>query len=92
LQVNLFATLRDIAGAASVEVNLEPGSSAQLLIERVAAQHPALESALLDDDGQLHDHMKMFINGREVVYLEGRFRHVLQPTDVVDIFPPVGGG
>jgi molybdopterin converting factor small subunit len=34
----------------------------------------------------------MFINGREVVYLEGQFQHVLQPTDTVDIFPPAGGG
>ncbi len=92
MRVNFFATLRDIVGAASVEVDLEPGSSAQQLIELVVAQHSALEAALLDEDRHLHEHMKMFINGREVVYLEGRFQHVLQLTDTVDIFPPVGGG
>jgi molybdopterin converting factor small subunit len=27
-----------------------------------------------------------------VVYLEGKFQHVLESTDTVDIFPPVGGG
>ena len=92
MKVNLFATLRDIVGTASVDVDLEPGSSAQQLIELIAAQNPALESALLDEDRQLHSHLKMFINGREVVYLEGQFEHVLHPTDTVDIFPPVGGG
>jgi len=92
MKVNFFATLRDIVGAASVEVDLEPGSSAQQLIERVVARHSALEATLLDEDRHLHEYMKMFINGREVVYLEGQFQHVLQPTDTVDIFPPVGGG
>lgn len=92
MRVKLFATLRDFAGGSSVEVDMEPGSSAQDLIERVVARHPALETVLLDENKQLHKYLKMFINGREVVYLEGQFEHVLQPTDTVDIFPPVGGG
>ena len=92
MKVKFYATLRDIVGGASVEVHLEPGSSAQQLIELVVAQHPALETALLDESRCLHEYLKMFINGREVVYLEGQFQHVLQPTDTVDIFPPVGGG
>ena len=92
MKVKLYATLRDCAGGASVEVDLQPGSSAQQLIELVTAQHPALETVLLDESGCLHKYLKMFINGREVVYLEEQFQHVLQPTDTVDIFPPVGGG
>ena len=90
--VRFYATLRDIVGGASVEVDLEPQSTAQQLIERMVSQHPGLEAALLDEDKRLRKHLKMFINGREVVYLEGQFGHVLQPADTVDIFPPVGGG
>lgn len=92
MKVKLYATLRDFAGGASVEVDLEPGSTAQELIERVVGRHPALETVLLDESGGLHKYLKMFINGREVVYLEEQFQHVLRPTDTVDIFPPVGGG
>ena len=92
MKVNFYATLREIVGGASIEVDLEPGSSAQQLIERVVAQHPSLETALLDESKRLHEYLKMLINGREVVYLEEQFQHVLQPTDTVDIFPPVGGG
>ena len=92
MKVKLYATLRDFVGGPSVEVDLEPGSNAQELIELMVAQHPALEAALVDESRRLHGHLKMFINGREVVYLEGHFQHVLQPTDTVDIFPPVGGG
>jgi molybdopterin converting factor small subunit len=36
--------------------------------------------------------MKMFINGREVIYLENQFDYELRPDDTIDIFPPVGGG
>jgi MoaD family protein len=92
MKVNLFATLRDIVGGDSVEVELEAGSSAQQLIETVVARYPALEKTLLDESRRLHRSLKMFINGREVVYLEGQFQHVLESTDTVDIFPPVGGG
>jgi MoaD family protein len=92
MKVNLYATLRDVIGEASIVVDLEPGSNAQQLIEAVVAQHPVLETVLLDESGHLHEYLKMFINGREVVYLAGQLQHVLQPTDTVDVFPPVGGG
>ena len=92
MRVHFFASLRDLAGVASVEVDLEPGSDAQRLLQGVVERCPALGSVLLDDQGHLHEHMKMFINGREVVYLEEGFQTVLEPTDRVDIFPPVGGG
>jgi MoaD family protein len=92
MRVHFFASLRELAGGASVEVGLEPGSSAQRLLERVVEGCPALEPVLLDEQGQLLPHMKMFVNGREVVYLEGGLGHILEPTDRVDIFPPVGGG
>jgi len=92
VKVHFYAMLRDHVGGAAVELDLEPGSSALELIELVVAKHPTLDAALLDKDRHLHKHMKMFINGREVVYLEAQFDYVLQPTDKVDIFPPVAGG
>ena len=92
MKVNLYATLRMIVGGAHVEVDLEPGSTAQQLIERLVAQFPDLQGPLVDDSQRLRGHMKLFINGREAIYLDDQFGHVLQPTDTVDIFPPVGGG
>ena len=92
MKINFYATLRDLVGGASLEVELEPGTTAQGLIDLVVTDHPSLKTELLDEDGQLHSYLKMFINGREVVYLEKQFQHVLAPTDIVDVFPPVGGG
>jgi MoaD family protein len=90
--VRVYATLRDLVGGSSIDVALEEGATAQELLDRLVVECPAVKDALLDVEGSLHGHMKMFVNGREVVYLDNGFRHVIQPTDTVDIFPPVGGG
>lgn len=92
MNVKVYATLRDLVGGSSVDVDLEEGATAQDLLHRLVVVCPSVKEVLLDGDGYLHGHMKMFVNGREVVYLESGSRYVLQPTDKVDIFPPVGGG
>ena len=92
MRVNFYATLRDIIGGSHLVLDLPPGCTAQQLFDLLIAQHPDLGPALLDENKRLRRHLKMFINGREVAYLEGQFEYVVQPADVVDIFPPVGGG
>jgi MoaD family protein len=92
MEVRFYATLRDAVGGAAVEVDVPPGSTAQQLVELLVTTHPGLDEALTDEAGRLHDYLKMFINGREVVYLDDGFGHVLKSADKVDIFPPVGGG
>jgi len=92
MSVRVYATLRDLAGGAHVDVPLDDGSTAQELLHRLVKECQELGAALLDGEGRLNAHMKMFVNGREVVYLDDAFGHVIQPTDTVDIFPPVGGG
>ncbi len=92
MTIRFYATLRDLVGGPSLDVEVESGSSAQDLIDLLVSQNPALKTPLLDEQGQLHSYLKMFINGREVVYLEDQFQSILDPADTVDIFPPVGGG
>jgi len=92
MNVNFYATLRPIVGQKTIQVDMPPGSTARQLIDLVISDYPAMEPELIDEHGNFRSHMKMFINGREVVYLEGEFGYIMQPTDKVDIFPPVGGG
>ncbi len=47
---------------------------------------------LLDENGQLHRHCHMFINGRGVPFLLEKMNTVVNPGDTVNIFPAVGGG
>ena len=92
MNVHFYATLRSIVGQKTIQVDMPNGSTAQQLIDLVVSDYPDLGPELLDEDGNFHSHMKMFINGREAVYLDDKFGYVMQPTDKVDIFPPVGGG
>ena len=90
--INLYATLRPIVGQKTIEVELKPGANAQDLIEALVAKYPSMDPELLDKNRRLLPHMKMFINGREVIYLKNQFDYELRPDDTIDIFPPVGGG
>jgi sulfur-carrier protein len=92
MKVNFYATLRAIVGQKTIQVDMPSGSTARQLVDLVIADYPPLREELLDEDNNFHSHMKMFINGREVVYLAEKFEYVMKPEDKVDIFPPVGGG
>lgn len=92
MDVNLYATLRAIAGQKTVQVDLPPEATANRLVEMVVDRYPDLRRELLDEDNRFHDHMKLFINGREAIYLEHKFDTVIRPGDKIDIFPPTGGG
>ena len=92
MKVNFFATLRAIIGQKTLHIDMPAGSTARQLIDLVIAKYPPIGPELIDENGNFFSHMKMFINGREVVYLADKFDYVMKPEDKVDIFPPVGGG
>lgn len=92
MKVNFYANLRALVGKKTVEINLPPNTTALQLVEMVSTDYPALRAELLDAQNRFQRHMKMFINGREAVYLENQFETIIKPEDKIDIFPPVGGG
>ena len=92
MTVNFFATLRLITGQKSVDMALPAGTTVRQLIEAIIARYPPMRTQLLDDNGELYRHVHVFVNGRDVPYLENRLETTLAPSDRVSIFPAVGGG
>lgn len=92
MKVNFFATLRQITGQKSVEFDLPEYVTAQQVLDAVIERYPAMRRDLLDENGQLHRHCHMFINGRGVPFLLEKMNTVVNPGDTVNIFPAVGGG
>jgi molybdopterin synthase sulfur carrier subunit len=91
VQVRLFATLRQSAGKAEVEVPEAEGNTVRTVLARLVDTHPDLEREIFDSDRQLQSHIHVMVNGRDIRFLDGLDTPV-QPSDQMWIFPPVGGG
>jgi sulfur-carrier protein len=92
MEVHFYATLRDVVGGKSVYFDLPPGASAGQLLLEVTNKYPLLHEKLISHNGELHNFVHYFINGRDVRYLEAGMDTILNPEDIVSLFPAVGGG
>jgi len=89
--VKLFGEFREAAGRDKVELELPPGSSCGQALRELAKLEPEVGRILFTGAGQLRDHLHVFINGRNVATLQG-LDTPLAAGDVVNFFPPIGGG
>jgi len=92
MNVNFYATFRQIVGTKTVDIPLPDHSTVRDLVNEVVRRFPALRTQLLDEHGELYGHVHVFINGRDAPYLENAQDTLLSPEDNVSIFPAVGGG
>jgi molybdopterin synthase sulfur carrier subunit len=92
VQVNYFATLREIVGEKSAVFHLPDGVTVGHLIDVMVERYPGLRTELLDETGRLYSHVHVFVNGQDGPYLENQCDAVLQADDVINVFPAVGGG
>lgn len=90
--VNYYATLRQVVGCRQADIPLPPGGTLRQLINEMVKRYPGLKKEMLDSQGNLYSHIHIFINGRESNFLENALDSVLEPEDILSIFPPVGGG
>lgn len=89
--VSFFATLRQITGGKTVEFDLPEETTARQLVAAAIDQFPPLRRELLNEVGDLWPHVHVFINGRDVHFLNG-LDTVIKADDKVTIFPAVAGG
>jgi molybdopterin synthase sulfur carrier subunit len=92
MKVNFYATLRSIVGGKTVEVDVPEGITVKELVDGLVTRYPALRPELLDEAGNLHGHVHVFVNGRDVLFLVDQINTRISSQDAVNIFPPVGGG
>lgn len=92
MKVNLYATFRLNAGFKNLDINLPHGITIYEAILEIVRQYPVLRFDWLDDDNELHAHVLVFINGKDITTLPEGLETPLEPEDVLDFFPPVAGG
>jgi molybdopterin synthase sulfur carrier subunit len=91
MRVRIFATLRSLVGAKEVEVDVEAGDTVRNMLDKLTAEYPALSKRVLDDEGNLQSSINVFVNGRNIKFLDG-LNSPIQEDDALALFPPVGGG
>lgn len=92
MKVNFYATFRPIVGGKTIVLPLPEGSTVTEMLGTLFAHYPALVPQMLDAEGKLFPHVHVFVNGRDVPYLEQGYDTKIMDSDTLDIFPPVGGG
>ncbi len=79
VHLRLFASLRDVAGFESAELELPDGMTVGEAWELLCAQHPSL--------ARYREHILMARNRRYVTFADR-----LADGDEIALFPPVSGG
>lgn len=92
MKVNFFATLRQIVGQKTVEIDLPENTTVQNFVEMIVTQYPPMRKELLNENGELYRHVHVFVNGRDAPFLENGMDTIIKPDDKLNVFPAVGGG
>jgi molybdopterin synthase sulfur carrier subunit len=92
MKVNFYATLRQVVGQKTVDFELSPNATVQMLLDEMIRQFPPLRVELLDKNGLLYNHVHIFVNARDSAFLEKGMDTEISPDDVIGVFPVVGGG
>jgi sulfur-carrier protein len=67
------------------------GGTLRDLLEDLETRHSGLRQAVVDDDGELHRFVNLYVNDEDVRYLGG-LETPLSDGDTVAILPAVAGG
>ena len=92
MQIHLYATFRLIAGVKTIALDLPPGSTVQQAIQESVRKFPALRRHWLNEQGELHAHVHILLQGNDITTLPDGLQTPLAADAELDIFPPVAGG
>ena len=77
-----------VGGAKEVEVS---GDNVGEVLRVLAAEHPATESQLFSEDGELNRYVNVYLNDEDVRVLQGLDTSV-SDSDTIVILPAMAGG
>ena len=77
-----------VGGAKEVEAS---GENVGAVLRSLAAQHPATESQLFSEDGELNRYVNVYLNDEDVRVLDGLGTAVTE-GDTIVILPAMAGG
>lgn len=92
MEWRLFATLAEIAGATTVEVDPGPDPTVGDALEALLAAEPELEPQIYDEDGTRYEHVRLLVDGSNP-FREGEgLDESISPDTELALMPAVSGG
>ena len=101
VRVRIPTPLRElVAGSSSVEVDVagsddsahpERGVTVGSVLDALAAEHPALERRVRDEQGQPRVHVNLFVGADNIRELDG-LETAIAPGEDLSIIPAISGG
>ncbi|MEH7014434.1 ubiquitin-like small modifier protein 1 [Neobacillus niacini] len=88
--VRVFANLRQICGGVGVEVKPE-GQRVIDVLDKMVEMFPDLKDEIFTAEKELLPFVHVFINGRNIIHLNG-LETIVNENDQFALFPPVAGG
>jgi len=92
MEWQLFADLSDVAGDDRVAVEVPADGTVADALDALVDAHPALGDRVFADDGSLHSHVNVLVNGENVRTEAEGLDTPVEPGDELAMFPPVSGG
>jgi molybdopterin synthase sulfur carrier subunit len=92
MEWRLFANLAEAAGTKRAAVDATAGDTLGDAFEQLLDAHPELEALVLDEDGDLEQHIRLLRNDVDPFDADDGFETVLDAGDELALFPPVSGG
>ena len=92
MEWQLFADLSDVAGDDRVAVDVPEGATVGDALDALVDARPALGDRVLGDDGSLHAHVNVLVNGENVRTEGDGLDTPVEAGDELAMFPPVSGG
>ena len=92
MEWRLFANLAEAAESRRVAVDAGPGDTFGDAFEQLLEAYPELEAEVLDDEGEIRDHIRVLRNEHDPFVRDDGFDTALEEGDELALFPPVSGG
>jgi molybdopterin synthase sulfur carrier subunit len=93
MNINIRLNLLGVLDLKQSELDLDVPSGANVatLLELIDQHNPGFRAALTAENGGISNQFVFFINGRNVMQLEG-MKTVLAAGDAINVIPAIAGG
>lgn len=85
--------VQEIMGAREIEMELKEGGTLESLFAELDIKFDGrLSKRLYNEDGSLSNQVRIFLNGRDIRFLDKKETIILNDGDIVLLLPVLAGG